>query len=81
MPMTTPGVRRSSYQDGGQAGLSRVEDISRESGSGNKRNALSGFLDSLDQDEVHEQIIVSLSLLCVLWLVDNPGRRYRLPLP
>jgi hypothetical protein len=58
--------RRSTYQDGVQASMSRVGIVSSGSGSENKRNALSAFLDSLDQDGVHEQIIVSTSqiLLC-----------------
>jgi hypothetical protein len=65
--------RRSSYQDGVQASMSRVGNVSSGSGSGNTRNALSGFLDSLDQDEIHEQIIVSLSHKHLMWLADNPG--------
>jgi hypothetical protein len=72
--------RRSSYQDGFQASMSRVGNVSSGSGSGNTRNALSGFLDSLDQDEMHEQIIVSLPLEHLMWLVDNPGGQYRLPI-
>jgi hypothetical protein len=60
--------------------MSRVGNVSSGSGSGNTRNALSGFLDSLDQDEMHEQIIVSLPLEHLMWLVDNPGGQYRLPI-
>jgi hypothetical protein len=56
--------------------MSRVGNVSSGSGSGNTRNALSGFLDSLDQDEIHEQIIVSLSHKHLMWLVDNPGGQH-----
>jgi hypothetical protein len=58
--------------------MSRVGNVSSGS-AGNTRNALSGFLDSLDQDEIHEQIIVS-ELRHLSRCIDFSGGQYRLPL-